>query len=109
MKMMQKKIRSLIYAGLGLILCVLLCGGGGMTAQAQESGIPIKGIAAAGIGYEGEKFPVSQIIDPGKWCFRCSDHIFLMLIIKVTKFHNNLRFLTIKLNEGGAKNLRNTW
>ena len=37
MKMMQKKIRSLIYAGLGLILCVLLCGGGGMTAQAEES------------------------------------------------------------------------
>ena len=37
MKMMQRKIRSLIYAGLGLILCVLLCGGGGMTAQAEES------------------------------------------------------------------------
>lgn len=37
MQMMQKKIRSLIYAGLGLILCVLLCGGGGMTAQAEES------------------------------------------------------------------------
>ena len=37
MKMMQKKIRSLIYAGLGLILCVLLCGGIGMTAQAAES------------------------------------------------------------------------
>lgn len=35
--MMQKKIRSLIYAGLGLILCVLLCGGVGMTAQAEES------------------------------------------------------------------------
>ena len=25
--MIQKKIRSLIYAGLGLVLCVLLCGG----------------------------------------------------------------------------------
>lgn len=37
MEMMQKKIRSLIYAGLGLILCVLLCGGVGMTAQAEES------------------------------------------------------------------------
>ena len=37
MKMMQKKLRSLIYAGLGLILCVLLCGGIGMTAQAAES------------------------------------------------------------------------
>ena len=36
MKMMQKKIRSLIYAGLGLVLCVLLCGGVGMTAQAEE-------------------------------------------------------------------------
>ena len=36
MKMMQKKIRSLIYAGLGLILCVLLCGGVGMTAQAAK-------------------------------------------------------------------------
>ena len=37
MKMMQKKIKSLIYAGLGLILCALLCGGIGMTAQAAES------------------------------------------------------------------------
>ena len=36
MKMMQKKLRSLIYAGVGLILCVLLCGGIGMTAQAAE-------------------------------------------------------------------------
>ena len=34
--MMQKKIRSLIYAGLGLVLCVLLCGEIGMTAQAAE-------------------------------------------------------------------------
>ncbi len=51
--MIQKKIRSLIYAGLGLILCVLLCGGIGMTAQAEsygdfsyeenESGITITG------------------------------------------------------------------
>ena len=49
-KMIQKKIRSLIYAGLGLVLCVLLCGGIGMTAQAEsddfeyeenESGITI--------------------------------------------------------------------
>ena len=37
MKMMQKKIRSLLYAGLGLVLCVLLCGGVGMTAQAADS------------------------------------------------------------------------
>ena len=35
--MIQKKIRSLIYTGLGLVLCVLLCGGIGKTAQAAES------------------------------------------------------------------------
>ncbi len=35
--MIQKKIRSLLYAGLGLVLCVLLCGGIGMTAQAAET------------------------------------------------------------------------
>ena len=35
--MIQNKLRSLIYAGLGLVLCVLLCGGIGMTAQAAES------------------------------------------------------------------------
>ena len=35
--MIQKKIRSLIYTGLYLVLCVLLCGGIGKTAQAAES------------------------------------------------------------------------
>ena len=35
--MIQKKIKSLIYAGLGLVLCVLLCGGIGMTSQAAET------------------------------------------------------------------------
>ena len=35
--MIQKKLKSLICAGLGLILCVLLCGVIGMTAQAEES------------------------------------------------------------------------
>ena len=35
--MIQKKIRNLICAGLGLALCVLLCGGIGMTSQAAET------------------------------------------------------------------------
>ena len=35
--MIQKKIRNLICAGLGLVLCVLLCGGIGMTSQAAET------------------------------------------------------------------------
>ena len=66
MKMIQKKIRSLIYAGLGLILCVLLCGGIGMTAQAEsyddftyednENGITIT-------GYTGDK---TELVIPGE-------------------------------------------
>ena len=39
--MIQKKVRSLIYAGLGLVLCSLLCGGIGMTAQATAPGFTI--------------------------------------------------------------------
>ena len=67
--MIQKKIRSLIYSGLGLVLCVLLCGGIGMTAQAaetktyegftyaeNESGITIT-------GYTGDK---TELVIPGK-------------------------------------------
>ena len=64
--MIQKKIRSLIYAGLGLILCVLLCGGIGMTAQAEsyddftyednENGITIT-------GYTGDK---TELVIPGE-------------------------------------------
>ena len=67
--MIQKKIRSLIYAGLGLVLCVLLCGGIGMTAQAAKtetyegftyaengSGITIT-------GYTGDK---TELVIPGK-------------------------------------------
>ena len=36
MEMISQKIKSLIYAGIGLVLCVLLCGGMSMTAQAEE-------------------------------------------------------------------------
>ena len=64
--MLQKKIKSLIYAGLGLVLCVLLCGGTGITAKAEsygdfsyeenESGITIT-------EYEGNK---TKLAIPGK-------------------------------------------
>ncbi len=36
MEMIRQKIKSLIYAGIGLVLCVLLCGEMSMTAQAAE-------------------------------------------------------------------------
>ena len=67
--MIQKKIRSLIYAGLGLVLCVLLCGGTGITAKAEsygdfsyeenESGITIT-------GYTGNKKKTTKLVIPEK-------------------------------------------
>ena len=69
MKMIQKKIKSLIYAGLGLVLCVLLCGGIGISraggvgdgyfitvCKENESGITIT-------DYVGDK---TELVIPGK-------------------------------------------
>lgn len=69
MKMMQKKLRSLIYAGLGLILCVLLCGGIGMTAQAAKektyNGFTYEdqGYGIVITGYKGSK---TELVIPEK-------------------------------------------
>ena len=64
--MIQKKIKSLIYAGLGLILCVLLCGGIGMTAQAESDGYFTYKENESGItitGYVGDE---TELVIPGK-------------------------------------------
>ena len=66
MKMIQKKITSLIYAGLGLVLCVLLCGGIGMTAQAESDGYFTYKENESGItitGYVGDE---TELVIPGK-------------------------------------------
>ena len=64
--MIQKKIKSLIYAGLGLVLCVLLCGGIGMTAQAESDGYFTYKENESGItitGYVGDE---TELVIPGK-------------------------------------------
>ena len=66
MKMIQKKIKSLIYAGLGLVLCVLLCGGIGMTAQAESDGYFTYKENESGItitDYVGDE---TELVIPGK-------------------------------------------
>ena len=69
MKMMQKKIRSLLYAGLGIVLCVLLCGGVGMTAQAEEEktydgfSYVENGDEITITGYTGDK---TELVIPGE-------------------------------------------
>ena len=37
MEMISQKIKSLIYAGIGLVLCVLLCGGMSMTRSEEHT------------------------------------------------------------------------
>ena len=68
-KMIQKKIRSLIYAGLGLVLCVLLCGGIGMTAQAEEetyNGFTYYQSWSDTITISGYKGNKTEIVIPGE-------------------------------------------
>ena len=65
-KMIQKKIKSLIYVGLGLVLCVLLCGGIGMTSQAESYGNLTYEENESGITitrYTGNK---TKLVIPGK-------------------------------------------
>ena len=69
MRIMKNKIRSLIYVGVGLILCVLLCGGFGMTAQAEDEDIYVdfdyeeseNGITIT--GYTGDE---AELVIPGE-------------------------------------------
>ena len=66
MKMIQKKIKSLIYAGLGLVLCVLLCGGIGMTAQAESDGYFTYKENESGITFTDYVGDETELVIPGK-------------------------------------------
>ena len=67
--MIRQKIKSLIYAGIGLVLCVLLCGGMSMTAQAEErtdDGFYYEENKDGGItitGYTGDE---TELVIPGE-------------------------------------------
>ena len=69
MEMIRQKIKSLIYAGIGLVLCVLLCGGMSMTAQAEErtdDGFYYEENKDGGItitGYTGDE---TELVIPGE-------------------------------------------
>ena len=100
--MIQKKIRNLICAGLGLVLCVLLCGGIGMTSQAAETktygdftyeegkdGITIT-------EYTGNKKKVAipdkineiEVTGIGTWAFRGSSLTCITIPERVTKIED---------------------
>ena len=69
MRIMKNKIRNLIYVGVGLILYVLLCGGFGVTAQAEDEDIYVdfdyeeneNGITIT--GYTGDE---TELVIPGE-------------------------------------------
>ncbi len=58
-----------------------------VTGQAQQLCILIKSITTAGIGNQAEKIITAKVVDPGKRCFRGSDHVLTVRIIEMTKFH----------------------
>ena len=57
-----------------------------VTCQSQELCILIEAVAACRVGNQAEKVLRPEIIDPGKRCPRVRNHIFPLLIIKITVF-----------------------
>ena len=51
--------------------------------------ILIECISAGSVRDQAEEALGSQIVDPGKRCLRCGDHIFFVIIVKVTEFHKS--------------------
>ncbi|EET61216.1 hypothetical protein BRYFOR_06861 [Marvinbryantia formatexigens DSM 14469] len=59
-----------------------------VSRNAQELGILVEAVSAAGVGNKGEEVTASQIINPGERSVRCSNHIFFCHIIKMTEVHS---------------------
>ena len=49
--------------------------------------IPVKAVAAAGVGHQTEEVLAAQIVDPGQGRAGRVDHVFPMHIIKMSEFH----------------------
>ena len=58
-----------------------------VTGQTPETGIFIKTVAACGVGNQRKKIFTSKVVNPGQRRARSINHIFPMLIIKMTVFH----------------------
>ena len=55
--------------------------------QTQQLCVTVKAVAARRIGNKAEKILAAQIIDPRQRCARCGDHIFPVLVVKVSIAH----------------------
>ena len=61
--------------------------------DAPELGVPIEGVAAAGVGDQGEEALVAQVVDPGQGRIGTGDDIFPGLVVKIAVSHNKPHFL----------------
>ena len=58
-----------------------------VAGNAQQLGILVEAVAAAGIGNQGKEILGAQVIDPGQRGIRCGDHIFFIRIIEMSEIH----------------------
>ena len=58
-----------------------------VTGDAAQPRIPVKAVAAAGVGHQTEEVLAAQIVDPGQRRAGRVDHVFPMHIIKMSEFH----------------------
>ena len=62
------------------------------SCKTEKLGVFIEAVPAAGVRDHGEEFFASEVVDPGKRRFRGRDHIFFVLVIKITVFHKGTPF-----------------
>ena len=87
-------IGDVVILAIGIIGDIIVT----ITGDAEHLRVFIEAVTAACIGYDREKIITSKVIDPGKWRFRGSNHIFSCRVIKIAEFHGGLLFeKTIKL------------
>ena len=86
---------------------ILIQGGVIVTVAGEpaQPGIPVKAVAAAGIGHQTEKILTAQIVDPGQGRAGRIDHIFPACIFKMSVFHSLVPPLW-KTENAGILNLR---
>ncbi len=61
-----------------------------VAGQAAQAGIAVKGVTAGGVGDDAEIRLAAQVIDPGQGSLRGSDHVFPMLVVKMSVTHDNV-------------------
>ena len=78
-----------------------------VAGEAAQAGVPVKGVAAGGVGAEGEEGFVPQVIDPGQGRPGRGDHILPTGVVKVAVFHKEAPLVPLMNEKESGKWYKN--